>query len=178
MEKEASTSYFHKWKGTKLYSGTPYPKLRTVFISGLGAFIAVTVLVYLSVEAKALLCFIVPFGASAFLVFAAPTAPFAQPRNVIGGHVISAIVGVACYHLLGSSFWATGLACGLATALMVATKTMHPPAGATAVLPVMSRIGQWLWAFYPTGLGASMLVLLGVIYNNLIKERTYPEYWW
>jgi CBS-domain-containing membrane protein len=169
-------SYFAKWKGAKAYSGIPYPKLRAVLISGLGAFIAVSILVYCTVDLKVLL-FIVPFGASTFLVFAAPTAPFAQPRNVVGGHLISALVGVACYQLFGGTFWVAGLACGVATALMVATKTMHPPAGATAVVPVMTKLGSWLWPFYPTALGACVLVILGLIYNNLFKERTYPDYW-
>lgn len=179
MEKgQTPKSYFEKWKGVKVKSGIPYPKLKAVFISGVGAFITIAIMVFLTRDGKLLNCFIVPFGASTFLIFAAPTAPFAQPRNVIGGHIISALVGIACFLLLGSSFWSAAIAVGLATALMVLTKTMHPPAGATAVVPVLSSIGNWVWAFYPTGLGTLILVILGLIYNNLFKDRTYPDYWW
>lgn len=170
-------SYFSKWRGVKARSGLPYPRPSEALVSGLGAFTAIAVLSYLTFEAK-IPILIAPFGASTFIIFAAPAVPFSQPRNVVGGHVLSASVGVACSVLLGSSFWAVAFACGMATALMVATKTWHPPAGGTAILPVMTANNNWVWILYPTGLGAAILVIIGLLYNNLIKSRNYPAFWW
>jgi CBS-domain-containing membrane protein len=179
LEHPKEHSYLKKLKGAKVRSGLAYPSLRVVIVSGIGVTIAIGTLTFLTFAAGPLCvsCFIIPFGASAFLVFAAPAVPFAQPRSVLGGHFLSALVGVLCYTLFGSSFWVAGLSCGLATAFMVATKTWHPPAAATAVVPVLNSIRDWLWVFYPTSLGAMFLVVLGLLYNNLVRERTYPEFW-
>jgi len=173
-------SYFDKFKGEKTKSGLPYPKATDVLISTLGGFIVISLLYLLHSDLQALLCFIVPFGASAVLVFAGPAAPFSQPRNVIGGHVISALVGMTVHFLVPNHeiFWAVALANALAIALMVATKTVHPPAGATALLPILSNITDWTWVVLPVFVGTLIIVAVGVLYNNLWKKRRYPTWWW
>jgi len=176
-EPEKERSYFDKWKGAKGLSGLPYPKLSAILWSGLGGLVAIMLIAGLALEAK-FLCLIVPLGATCVLIFAAPAAPFSQPRNVILGHLIAALVGLAFFGALGSAFWVAALANGVAIALMVATKTVHPPAGATALIPVLTANGAWLWAFYPTALGAIICVIIGLIYNNAIKGRVYPAFWW
>ena len=77
-------------------------------------------------------------GASAVLVFGAPRSPLAQPRNLVGGHVLSALVGVLCYQWVGGSEGlAAALAVASAIALMHLTRTLHPPGGATALIAVI-----------------------------------------
>ena len=77
-------------------------------------------------------------GASATLVYGVIKSPFSQPRNLIGGHIVSGLVGVACYHLFGDTLWlASGLAVAFAMVAMMATKTLHPPGGATALIAVI-----------------------------------------
>ena len=123
------------------------------------------------------------FGASAMLVFGAPHAPFAQPRNVIGGHVVSALAGVFAQGLIGEQPWlAAALAVALSVSLMHITATLHPPGGATALLavvgsPEIHELG-YLFALYPVGLSVAVLVGTGVAYNNLSRQRRYPLYWW
>ena len=174
---EKKKSYFQKLKGTKVHSGLPRPKLSDAFLSGLGVSIVLSFLAFLTFEFKAAILFL-PFSASAFIIFALPKAPVAQPRSVIGGHVLSALVGVALYVGLGQSFWVVGLAGGVVAALMVVTKAWHPPAVCTALIPVMTPIGNWLWVSYPVGLGSAIVVIIGLLYNNLLKDRTYPDFWW
>ena len=117
------------------------------------------------------------------LVFGAPHAPFAQPRNVIGGHIFSALAGVFAQHMLGTEPWlAAALAVALSVSLMHVTATLHPPGGATALLavvgsPELLNLG-YLFAVYPVGLSVITLVAVGVAYNNLSQERRYPLYWW
>ncbi|MFB5085446.1 HPP family protein [Symbiobacterium thermophilum] len=176
--------YLALMRGQQLVSSIPYPGLAEALVSGLGGFIVITLLTYVHFEVQAIGLFIVPFGASAVLAFAAPGAPFSQPRNILGGHLVAALAGVVVYMLTGSSaFWAMGLASGLAIALMVLTKTVHPPAGATALLPVINQIADPMWAISPVLAGAAVIVIVALLYNNLWARtdkypRRYPSFWW
>ncbi len=122
------------------------------------------------------------FGASAVLVYAAIKSPLAQPRNLIGAHIISGIIGVICYKFLGDTIWiASAMAVSFAIVVMLFTKTLHPPGGATALIAVIGGkkvhdLG-FLYAFVPVGLGAVILLFIALVVNNLSKSRKYPEYW-
>ena len=101
-------AYFKKWQGkTKLTA--PVPSMTTVFWSFLGGFIGLLAIPYLSLNAEIFPLF-APFGASAVLLYGAPAAPFSQPRNLLGGHFISATVGVIIFNILGISFFSVALA--------------------------------------------------------------------
>jgi CBS-domain-containing membrane protein len=122
------------------------------------------------------------FGASAVLIYAAIKSPLAQPRNLLGGHVISAIVGVTSYQIFGEIVWLAGaLAVSLAIVAMLITRTLHPPGGATALIaviggPAVHDLG-YFYAITPIGLGAAIMLLVALITNNLARSRRYPEYW-
>ncbi|MDP7414783.1 MAG: HPP family protein [SAR202 cluster bacterium] len=122
------------------------------------------------------------FGASAVLVYAAIAAPLSQPRNLIGGHIISAIIGVALFQIFGDNFVGAGLAVSLAIAAMMATDTLHPPGGATALIAVIGgEVIHDLGLFYvlaPAALGAVILLLIALIVNNISSSRRYPVNWW
>ena len=125
------------------------------------------------------------FGASAVLIYGAPMAEFSQPRNVIGGHVISALVGVSLYKFFGpQSIWICPLAVSLAIFAQQLTRTIHPPGGATALIAVIGgdaiyQLG-FLYAFLPVFAGSVIMVLVAVVINNLSRDskRNYPTYWW
>jgi CBS-domain-containing membrane protein len=122
-------------------------------------------------------------GASAVLVFGAPRSPLAQPRNLVGGHVLSALVGVICFQFLGGyPGLASALAVSTAIAVMHLTRTLHPPGGATALIavigsPQIHELGL-LYALVPAGAGALILLVAGLLVNNLAPGRRYPEVWW
>ncbi len=111
-----------------------------------------------------------------------PLDIYPQPRNLVGGHIISGLVGVACYQLFGGIIWiAAALAVSIAIATMHITKTLHPPGGATALIAVIGgdkihSLG-YLYAFMPAGAGAFILLIVALLVNNLSKDRRYPEYW-
>jgi CBS-domain-containing membrane protein len=106
----------------------------------------------------------------------------AQPRNLIGGHVLSAVIGVVTYKLLPGAPWeASSLAVSTAIAAMHATKTLHPPGGATALIAVIGTekihsLG-FLYVLVPVGAGAAIMLLVALIFNNLPRNRRYPEFW-
>lgn len=171
-------SYFEKIKGEKFSSGLPRPKLLDALIGGCGGLILLGVLCFLHDELKLVPIFIVPFGASAVLVFAAPAAPFSQPRNVILGHFIAGLTGVVVFTICSSGgWWALAIANGVAIFLMIQLKAVHPPAGATSLLPVAAGITDFGWLLRPVLMGTIIIVLIGVLYNNLFKNRRYPMFW-
>lgn len=156
-----------------------------VLWSWLGAALGIGICAYLSsrfFEPVDLTLLIGSFGASAVLVYAAIKSPLAQPRNLVGGHVISALTGVACFQLFGGTLWvAAALSVSFAIAMMLITKTLHPPGGATALIAVIGgdkihSLG-FLYALVPAGVGACVLLLIALVVNNLSKNRRYPEYW-
>jgi len=108
--------------------------------------------------------------------------PLAQPRNVIGGHVISALVGVTSYKLFQGQAWlASAVAVSTSIALMHLSRTLHPPGGATAFIAVVGgekihSLG-FLYVLAPVGVGATVMVLVAIIVNNIPKDRRYPEFW-
>ena len=163
---------------------TRHPRIRPaqILVAWLGAFAGIGVLVLLvDLFPKLQLLVVGSFGASAVLLFAAPGAPFSQPRNLIGGHVISAIAGVACYRYLPDLlFMQEAAAVATAIALMMATKTIHPPGGATALIAVIGpeAIRGLGWAYvFPVLVGALLLMLVAIVSNNLFVSGSYPDRW-
>ncbi len=175
--------YILKFKGgAKSPPGVPPVE---VFWSFIGSFIGISACGYLSsfyFEPREMTLFIGSFGASAVLVYGAIKSPFAQPRNLIGGHVFSGIMGVLSYQIIGEPLWFAGaIAVSSAIAVMLITKTLHPPGGATALIAVIGgekihRLGP-LYPFIPAGLGALILLIVALFVNNLSRQRRYPEYW-
>lgn len=158
---------------------------RDIFWSWLGSFLGIASCAGLSslfFEPRETTLLIGSFGASAVLIYAAIQSPLAQPRNLVGGHVISALIGVAAYQSLGHVLWlAAALAVSLAIVAMLVSKTLHPPGGATALIAVIGgpdihQLGFW-FALAPVGIGALVLLLIALLINNLAAHRRYPVHW-
>lgn len=121
---------------------------------------------------------IAPMGASAVLLFAAPTSPLAQPWSILGGNMLSAFVGVSFALLVPDPIIASALAVSVAIGLMLALGCLHPPSGAvalTAVLggPVLQAEGYG-FVFWPVGLNSLLLLASALVFNNLAGRR-YPH---
>lgn len=116
------------------------------------------------------------FGASCVLLFGFPKSPFSQPRNVIGGHLLSTLIGLLFFHLVGGEWWSMALALATAIAVMLATRTVHPPAGSNPVI-VFLLGSPWSFLLTPTFAGAVILVGVAVVYLNFRKMTVYPSYW-
>ncbi|MDF1554438.1 MAG: HPP family protein [Deferrisomatales bacterium] len=178
------TSYFQKMKGTT--SSPPRVSLTEIAWSWVGAFLGIAAVAYVHygwIEKTDLVMIIGSFGASAVLAYGAIRSPLAQPRNLVGGHVISALIGVASLQVLGHWPWlAAAVAVATAIAAMHATKTLHPPGGATALIAVIGsdkihHLG-YVYALMPVALGALIMLLVALVVNNIPKSRRYPEFWW
>ncbi|MHB8076471.1 HPP family protein [Desulfosporosinus fructosivorans] len=167
--------YISKMKGYKRTTPLVSPVPLDILLSILGTLIGITAIVILSHKFD--LSVIASFGASAVLIFGVPDAPMAQPRNVILGHTLSAVAGVATVMLFGLTWWSPALGTALALLLMLLTKTTHPPGGATALFAVMSQV-HFSYIFAPIMAGTVILVIIGLLVNNLSPNRHYPRYWY
>ena len=150
----------------------------------LGSFIGIGLIAY--IQSKTLLhvdvvYLIGSFGASSVLVYGIIQSPLAQPRNLVGGHIVSAIVGVTVAKFIPDVLWiAAPLAVSLSIVLMQMTKTLHPPGGATALIaiigtPKIKNLGYW-YVLYPVLSGVIILLVVALIFNNMTPNRSYPNH--
>lgn len=118
------------------------------------------------------------FGASSVLIYGIINSPLAQPRNLIGGHLICAFVGVTIQFLIPEGWLAAGLAVSLSIVMMQITKTLHPPGGATALIAVIGsekiKALGYLYLLSPILSGVLILFLVALFFNNITSHRKYP----
>lgn len=177
-------AYFRKMRGTTR-GGPPRVSNNEILWSWIGGFLgigAVALVNQLFFQGTDLTLTIGSLGASAVLVYGAVRSPLAQPRNLVGGHVVSALVGVASWKLLHQDPWlAQAVAVATAIALMHATRTLHPPGGATALIAVIGSDNIHSLGFFyvlvPATLGPLLLLLVALLVNNIPPSRRYPELW-
>jgi CBS-domain-containing membrane protein len=175
--------FFKKMKGTT--QSPPRVRVSEIIWSWTGGCLGIAAVGYLNslfFEKTDMVLIIGSFGASAVLIYGAIKSPLAQPRNLIGGHILSALIGVFCYKLLFPHVWAaSALAVATSIALMHATKTLHPPGGATALIaviggPKITNLG-FLYALIPVGAGVTIMLIVALLINNIPRQRRYPEFW-
>lgn len=116
-------------------------------------------------------------GGSTIFLFGLTTFPAAQPRALIGGHLIAALVGIACYQLFGGALWVYVLAQVLAMCLMFGSRTVHPPAGANAILMVHVH-ANWAALLSPVLVGVLLLAGVAIVWSRLYPGLAhYPLVW-
>ncbi|WP_051710979.1 HPP family protein [Andreprevotia chitinilytica] len=169
-------TFLHGW-----LPALPRVRRRERLLSALGgafALLAITLITHAFVPGSAAAIIVGSMGASAVIVFGLPTSPLGQPWSLVGGHLISAIAGVACQQLLPGSLFTPALAVGLALALMMGLRCVHPPGGATALTaviggPAVTALG-FSFVLLPVALNVFIMLLAGLVANNLLPGRRYP----
>ncbi len=153
---------------------------REIWLSCLGACVGLLGCEWLSRQALGVssLWFVAPMGASTVLLFAVPASPLAQPWSIIGGNVVSALVGVTCAYLIPAVGPAAAVAGATAIAAMFALRCLHPPGGAVALTAVLGgeavhRLGYG-FVLWPVAVNSLFLLLLALVFNNLVQRR-YPH---
>jgi len=144
--------------------------LINALFSSLGAFVCIGFLAYLNSSIEGAIWLIPPFGASIVLVMAVYDSPLAKPKNLILGHILSALSGVIIFYLLGNTFISLGLGVALAVFVMMMTNTVHPPAGANPIIVILT--GQSIsFVFLPVAVGTFIIVVFAYLYNRLLKRN-------
>lgn len=142
-------------------------------LAGLGGFVGIAALALAGALAVTPLI-VAPFGSSAVLLFALPGSPYSRPRNVIGGHVVSALMGLAVLAVLGPTPFAMAVGVGLAIVAMRLSGTIHPPAGAMPILVLATGAPWWFFAV-PVGAGAIVIVASALLYHRFVSGEAYPK---
>lgn len=167
-------NYFSKFKGESVEL-PPKAKIQDILFAWIGSFIAISTVAILTDISNHLLL-LGSFGASCVLLFGFPKSPFSQPRNVILGHLLSSFIGLLFYHFVSQEWWGLGLALATAIAMMIATRTVHPPAGSNPVIVYLTG-ANWSFLLTPTLIGAIILIVVALLYINIDKKQHYPSYW-
>ena len=144
-------------------------------VAGTGAAIAIGVMEWMSAEFQYPLA-VIPFATSIALVIGSPELPAAQPRALIGGHVISTLVGLAMVKSIGPQPWVAAVAVGLAVLAMMVTDTFHPPAGIDPLLVVSANL-PWQFLIAPVLPGVLMLAVFAVVWHRWLWRRPWPGRW-
>jgi CBS domain-containing membrane protein len=155
---------------------------KEIFWSFTGAFIGIALIAFFQssfLTQNENIFLIGSFGASSVLVYGAVQSPMAQPRNLIGGHLISALIGVSAYTFLPNIIWLTApFAVALSIVLMQVTKTLHPPGGATALIAIIGsekvKALGFMYVLSPVLSGSLILFIVACIFNNMTPNRRYP----
>ncbi|MCG9679127.1 MULTISPECIES: HPP family protein [Vibrio] len=141
----------------------------SALISGVGASLAIGFLLVLESNIENVMLVIAPFGATAVLVFGLPQSPLAQPKNVIMGHLITAIIGVTFSQYMDVNPMNLAIATGLGITCMLVSKTTHPPAGANPILIMLAGYG-WSFLITPVLVGSIAIVFMS---KTLQKIQSY-----
>jgi CBS-domain-containing membrane protein len=166
------------WLGVEIQPVRPLERL----VATVGGFLGILAILWISHhvlgDREAALLIVGSMGASAVLLFAVPHGPLSQPWAVLGGHAISAVIGVACARAIPDVILAASVAVGLAIGAMHVARCLHPPGGATALVaviggPAIHALG-FSFVFTPVLLNAVVILAMAVLVNSLFSWRRYP----
>jgi CBS-domain-containing membrane protein len=144
-------------------------------VAGAGAAIAIAGMEWLAIASHYPLV-IVPFATSIVLVIGSPEAEPAQPRALVGGHLLATLVGFAMLKLAGPHAWVAAVGVGVAVLAMVFTGTFHPPAGINPLLVVSHNL-PWSFLIAPVLAGAVLLAAFALVWHRWVCRRPWPRRW-
>ena len=154
------------------------PPLRDILLGFLGGALGIGALAALAYQSGVPLL-MASFGASCVLLFAAHASPLAQPRNVIGGHMVASLIGLVTINMLGDSLWACALATGCAIAAMQFLRVVHPPAGGNPLMMLLAGVHHWSFLLTPVFTGAVILVAIAWLLHRWHRHPVrWPVYWY
>ena len=152
------------------------PKNIEPIASGISAALVIGVLAFLTLRTSAGIWLMFSFGATVFIVFVLYNLETAQPKNIFFGHLVSVLVGIIFNETIGFSFYSLGLSVGVAVALMVYLKVMHPPAASNPLVVLFTDV-SFDFVLSPVITGTIVIILMSVFLNKIILKRNYPTKW-
>jgi CBS-domain-containing membrane protein len=155
--------------------------LAFVVAGAAGGAIAIALMELMS-EHAAFPLLLIPFATSIVLVMGSPEIEAAQPRALVGGHLVASLVGLLVVKMVGPGPWAAAVAVGLAMLAMHITRSFHPPAGIDPLVIVVNDM-SWSFLLAPVAIGAVLLAALAFVWHRLCRHglsagHTWPARWW
>ena len=150
-------------------------KLIKSFLAGLFSTITIASLTYLTYQTTFGLFLIASFGSSMVLLYGFPESPFAQPKNIFFGHLITALIGILILKFLPFQLFITiPIAVGLGVSFMILFDITHPPAGGNPIIVIMGGV-SYEYLLSPIILGSVIVLAFGVIINRFVLKKKYPK---
>ena len=144
-------------------------------LAALCSFITIGVLTVLTYKTELGIFLIASFGSSMVVLYGYPESPFAQPKNLFFGHLLTSLVGMICLYTFPlPSFILIPLAVGLGVGFMILFNVTHPPAGGNPVIIILGSV-SYDYLFSPIITGTIIILLFGVIINKYILKKNYPN---
>jgi CBS-domain-containing membrane protein len=148
--------------------------LKKAFIAGFFSTLTIGTLAILTYKSPFGLFIAASFGSSMVLLFGFPESPFAQPKNVFFGHLVSACVGVFFVNLIPLPIYISiAFAVGIGIFLMILLDVVHPPAGGNPILVIIGSV-SYDYLIFPVVTGCIIIILLAIFINKLILKKKYP----
>lgn len=152
------------------------PRRMAVAAGAIGAAIAIALMELLA-ERTAIPLLLVPFATSIVLVMGSPQVAAAQPRALIGGHLVATVIGLLVVKVTGPGVAAAAVAVGLAIVAMHLTRSFHPSAGIDPLVVVLNGM-SWSFLLVPVAAGACLLAAVAFVWHNLFRRGSWPKRWW
>ena len=148
--------------------------LKKAFIAGFFSTLTIGILAILTYKSPFGLFIAASFGSSMVLLFGFPESPFAQPKNVFFGHLVSASVGIFFVNLIPLPIYISiAFAVGIGIFLMILLDVVHPPAGGNPILVIIGSV-SYDYLIFPVVTGCIIIILLAIFINKLILKKRYP----
>ena len=145
------------------------------FFAGLFSILTISILTLLTYKTELGVFLLASFGSSMVLIYGYPDSPFAQPKNVFFGHLITSIVGlIFLYFVPLPIFIIIPIAVGFGVGLMIFLNVTHPPAGGNPIIVIIGSV-SFDYLFSPVISGSIIIIISAVIINKFILKRSYPK---
>ena len=149
--------------------------LKQSILAGLFSIITIGILTLLTYKTEFGIFLIASFGSSMVLLYGYPESPFAQPKNVFFGHLVTAIVGMIVLHFMPLPLFVTiPIAVGFGVGLMILFNVTHPPAGGNPIIVIVGSVSLD-YLFSPIIMGSIIIIISAIIINRFILKKSYPS---
>ena len=146
-------------------------------VAGVAASVIIGVLSFLSFETSTGFWLMFSFGSTTLIVLIFYESEFAQPSNILLGHLLGIIIGILFNEFFGISFITLGLSVGATVTLMIYFKIIHPPAAANPLIALFADVSL-NYVFFPVLAGSIVIIVLSILINKLLLKRAYPKRWY
>ena len=148
--------------------------IKQSFLAGLFSIITIGILSFLTYKTEFGIFLLASFGSSMVLLYGYPESPFAQPKNVFFGHLVTALVGLVVLHFMPMPIFITiPLAVGFGVGLMILFNVTHPPAGGNPIIVIVGSV-SFDYLLTPVIIGSIVIIIFALVVNRFILKKTYP----
>ncbi len=149
--------------------------LKQSIIAGIFSLITIGILTFLTYKTEFGIFLLASFGSSMVLLYGYPESPFAQPKNVFFGHLVTSVLGLIVLHFVPLPLYVTiPLAVGLGVGFMILLNVTHPPAGGNPIIVIIGSV-SFDYLLSPVITGSIIIIIFSIIINRFILRKSYPK---